>query len=109
MDRLEGKDLLGMILTPGEQRMLDGEEGPAKQKAMELLVNYGMALGAERFVDTNNVHVLAGFFPYPDLVKQVVPSLDVEEVASRFLLDADERISLDRVEAFTTNQHLYRQ
>ena len=101
-----GRDLLDMILSSGEQRMLNGEEGLAKQKAMELLVKYGTALGAERFVDTNNVHVLAGFFPYPDLVKQVVPSLDVDEVASKFLLDTDERIVLDRVKAFTTN-HIF--
>jgi len=95
-----------MILSPDEKRMLDGEEGPAKQKAMELLVSYGTALGAERFVDTNNVHVLAGFFPYPHLVKQVVPNLDVDEVVSKFLLDTDEPIVLNRVEAFTTN-HIF--
>ena len=95
-----------MILSYGEQRMLNGEEGLAKQKAMELLVKYGTALGAERFVDTNNVHVLAGFFPYPDLVKQIVPSLDPDEIVSKFFLDGDERIVLDQVTAFTTN-HIF--
>lgn len=95
-----------MILNPDEQRMLNGENGLAKQKAMDLLVRYGKALGAERFVDTNNVHVLGGFFPYPDLVKKVIPDLDVDEIASKFLLDSEERIILDRVEAFTTN-HIF--
>ncbi len=44
-----------MKLAPDEQAMLEGAQGKAKQKAMDLLVRYGEALGAERFVDTNNV------------------------------------------------------
>ena len=40
--------------------MLDGREGKAKQKAMELLVRYAEALGAERFVDTTNVAGVPG-------------------------------------------------
>jgi predicted aconitase len=44
-----------MKLTDSERAMLDGRDGKAKQKAMELLVRYAEALGAERFVDTNNV------------------------------------------------------
>ena len=35
--------------------MLEGREGPAIARAMDLLVRYGEALGAERLVDTNNV------------------------------------------------------
>ncbi len=35
-----------MRLTANEQAMLDGREGKAKQKAMELLVRYAEALGA---------------------------------------------------------------
>lgn len=46
-----------MILTDEEKALLDGSEGLARQKAMELLVRYGEALGAERLVDTNNVCV----------------------------------------------------
>ena len=44
-----------MNLTDTEKMMLEGREGLAVQKAMELLVRYGDALGAERLVDTNNV------------------------------------------------------
>src|SRR5262249_54719365 len=43
-----------------ERAMLDGREGKAKQKAMELLVRYGEALDAERFVDTTNVTGVPG-------------------------------------------------
>lgn len=37
-----------MKLRDNEQAMLDGKEGLARQKAMELLVKYGEALGTER-------------------------------------------------------------
>ena len=40
--------------------MLDGAKGGAKQKAMELLVRYAEALGAERFVDTRNIAGVPG-------------------------------------------------
>jgi len=49
-----------MHLTDPEQRMLDGRDGQARQKAMELLVRYAEALGAERFVDTRNVAGVPG-------------------------------------------------
>ena len=55
-------------LARDEQEMLDGKEGRAKQRAMEILVQYANALGAERFIDTNNVHLLIGFHPYPEVV-----------------------------------------
>ena len=44
-----------MHLTDDEQAMLDGRDGPAVQRAMDLLLRYGRALGAERLVTTNNV------------------------------------------------------
>jgi predicted aconitase len=44
-----------MQLKDDEKAMLDGKEGPTVQKAMEMLVRYGEALGAECFVDTANV------------------------------------------------------
>ena len=44
-----------MRLKDDEKAMLDGREGPAVQRAMELLVRYGEALGAEEMVDTKNV------------------------------------------------------
>ncbi len=52
-----------VALTPQEQAMLGGEQGDAVQKAMELLVRYADALGAERFVETNNVAGVPGSSP----------------------------------------------
>jgi len=47
-------------LTDDEKALLDGRQGKARQKAMELLVRYAEALGAERFVDTHNVAGVPG-------------------------------------------------
>jgi hypothetical protein len=44
-----------MRLPDWERAVLDGRDGRAQQKAMELLVRYGEALGAERLVETRNV------------------------------------------------------
>lgn len=96
-----------MRLTPDEQDMLEGKEGLAKQKAMELLVEYAEGLGAGEFVDTNNVAVLTGLFPYPELIKKLAPTLDPDEIASKFFLNSDELLAVDRVKAFTTS-HIYR-
>jgi len=49
-----------MILADDEKAMLDGAGGVAKQKAMELLVRYATALGADRFVDTKNIAGVPG-------------------------------------------------
>ena len=49
-----------MKLTDNELAMLDGREGKAKQKAMELLVRYAEALGVDRFVDATNVAGVPG-------------------------------------------------
>ena len=51
---------MALALTDDEQAMLDGRGGPARQKAMDLLVRYAEALGAERFVDTKNVAGVPG-------------------------------------------------
>ena len=49
-----------MILADDEKAMLNGAGGIAQQKAMELLVRYAEALGAERFVDTKNIAGVPG-------------------------------------------------
>ena len=49
-----------MKLSDAEQAMLDGSHGRATQKAMELLMRYAEALGAQRFVETTNVAGVPG-------------------------------------------------
>jgi predicted aconitase len=46
-----------MILTKNEERMLDGEEGYAAKKSMEILVALGNIYGAEKLIEVGSVQV----------------------------------------------------
>jgi hypothetical protein len=75
-----------MKLTDAEKAMLDGAEGRAKARAMDLLVRYGEALGAERLVETKNV---AGTWAATPFMKDFI-SRGYDAVFSEFNLDSDE-------------------
>jgi hypothetical protein len=83
-----------MLLTDAEKAMFDGREGKARQKAMDLLVRYGEALGAERFVDTRNVAGVPGSAnPFlQSYYKELGAGSDV--IFSYFDLDADELVEV---------------
>jgi predicted aconitase len=87
-----------MRLTDSERRMLDGAHGKARQKAMELLVRYGEALGAERLVETNNVAGVPGsanpfLQNYYKDASRSAPS-EYDAIFSYFDLDADELVEV---------------
>jgi hypothetical protein len=88
-------------LTDAEQAMLEGDSGAATQKAMELLIRYADALGAERFVETNNVAGVPGSAPQwiKDYYKE--DGGDYRAVFSRFDLDSDEVVDVPRMNAFS--------
>jgi predicted aconitase len=87
-----------MRLTDSEQAMLDGREGKAKQKAMDLLVRYGEALDAERFVDTTNVAGVPAYYSPVLLDYYKATAADAYDVIySRFDLDSDEVVEVPRV------------
>ena len=46
-----------MHLTKNEQKMLDGEEGNAVKKSMEILVALGNIYGAEKLIDVGSVQI----------------------------------------------------
>jgi predicted aconitase len=46
-----------MILTPDQQAMLDGAQGRASQKAMQILVTLGKIYGAERMLPVSSVQI----------------------------------------------------
>jgi len=97
-------------LSPDEKEMLVGNQGLDKQKAMELLVKYTKGLGARKLVNTNNVTVILGAIPDARIIRKIVPTLDVDEIASKFFLDSDDRVVVNRVKAFTTtNAYFYDQ
>ena len=56
-------------LTDYEQRMLDGQMGEFKQKALKKIVEYANALGAEELCTVTKATVYLGYHPYLDVVK----------------------------------------
>ncbi len=87
-----------MKLTDMERAMLDGRDGKAKQKAMQLLVRYAEALGAERFVETNNVAGVPGSYtPFLFDYYKATRANAYELVYSLFDLDSDEVVEVPRV------------
>lgn len=90
-----------MKLTDEEKDILDGSRGKARQKAMDLLVRYGEALGAERLVETNNV---AGGIPagLPFLRDWAMKAENLDEIFSEINLDAGETVEIPRIEVFAS-------
>lgn len=80
-----------MILTDFEKAMLDGVNGRAKAAAMDLLVRYGEAVGAERLVETNNV--AGAFNASTPSVKRIVDK-GFDAVYSELNLDSDEIVEI---------------
>jgi predicted aconitase len=87
-----------MKLTDAEQAMLDGASGKAKQKAMDLLVRYGEALGAERLVETKNV---AGTWNSASKAMLPFAEKSLDAVFSKFNLDSDEVVETPQAEVYT--------
>jgi predicted aconitase len=86
-----------MQLTRDEQEMLDGRQGRATQKAMELLVRYAEALGAERFVDTRNVAGVPGSAnPFLQNYYKDKSAGGLDAIFSHFDLDSDELVETPR-------------
>jgi predicted aconitase len=84
-----------MNLTPQEQEMLDGRQGRATQKAMELLVRYAEALGADRFVDTRNVAGVPGSAnPFLQNYYKGKSADGLDAIFSHFDLDSDELVEV---------------
>lgn len=84
-------------LTENEQAMLEGREGAAKQKAMELLVRYAEALGVDRFVDVTNVAGVPGQASVflSNYYKEAGGGYDA--IFSHFDLDSDELVDVPKV------------
>ena len=94
-----------MNLTRQEQEMLDGRQGKATQKAMELLVRYAEALGAERFVDTRNVAGVPGSAnPFLQNYYKDKGADGLDAIFSHFDLDSDELVEVPQ--ALVPTYHL---
>jgi predicted aconitase len=95
-----------MRLTDTEKAMRDGHDGPAVAKAMDLLIRYAQALGAERFVETRNVcGTVTATTPFMRDFALAKGGLDA--VFSEFNLDSAEVVPVpDRVRAFSSHLQL---
>jgi len=82
--------------------MFDGKEGPAIQKAMDLLVRYGEALDAERLADTNNVAGTIGA-TMPFLRSYAAGEQGFDAVFSEFSLDSGEVLAIPPVKVFSSH------
>ncbi len=92
------REEIRMKLTDHEKSMLDGTQGRAKARAMDLLVRYGEALGAERLVETNNV---AGAFNASTPSVRELASKGFDAVYSELNLDSAEVVEVPRMVANT--------
>lgn len=88
-------------LTDDESAMRDGRDGAAAAKAMDLLIRYADALGAEDFVYTNNVAGVPGSSPQWVKDYYAEDGGDYRAVFSRFDLDSDEVVDVPRMNAFS--------
>jgi predicted aconitase len=117
-----------MILTDEEKSMRDGRDGEAVARAMDLLIRYGQALGAENFVETRNVcGTVTASTPFMRdfaLAKSQessqasaglaagsnAPSFDdeagLDAVFSEFNLDSRQVVAVPQVRAFSTHLQL---
>ena len=89
-----------MRLTDEEKALLEGSEGIAREKAMELLVRYGEALGAERMVDTNNVCVSVTAGAY-STIRPATEVSAVDAALSMMYLDSDEPFEIPKAKVYT--------
>ncbi len=81
-------------LSEDEAAMLGGRDGAAVAKAMDLLVRYADALGAQDFVYTDNVAGVPGSSPKWVKDYYAADGGDYRAVFSRFDLDSDEVVDV---------------
>jgi predicted aconitase len=94
-----------MRLTDEEKAMRDGRDGPAVAKAMDLLIRYGEALGAQGLVETRNVcGTVTATTPFLRDFAYEKGGLDA--VFSEFNLDSSEVVPTPRVKAFSSHLQL---
>ena len=94
-----------MKLSDEEKAMRDGRDGAAVAKAMDLLIRYGNALGAEDFVETRNVcGTVTATTPFMRDFALKQGGLDA--VFSEFNLDSAEVVPVPKVRAFSSHLQL---
>lgn len=94
-----------MRLSDDEKAMRDGRDGPAVARAMDLLIRYGEALGAEDFVETHNVcGTVTATTPF--MRDFAIRQGGLDAVFSEFNLDSAEVVEPPRVKVFASHLQL---
>lgn len=94
-----------MRLTDVEKAMRDGQDGEGVAKAMDLLIRYGEALGAERLVETRNVcGTVTATTPFMRDFAMAKGGLDA--VFSEFNLDSQQVVATPKARAFSSHLQL---
>jgi predicted aconitase len=94
-----------MNLTDEEKAMRDGRDGGAIARAMDLLIRYGKALGAESLVETHNVcGTVTATTPF--MRDFAVAQGGLDAVYSEFNLDSAEVVAVPKVRAFSSHLQL---
>jgi len=94
-----------MLLTDEERAMADGRDGPAVARAMDLLLRYGRALGAERLVETRNV-VASVSATTPFMRSFAAQQGGMDAVFSQFSLDSDEVVAVPKIRTIAYHTQL---
>ena len=92
-----------MKLNRDELAMLQGRDGPAIAKAMDLLCRYGEALDAEKLIDTRNVAgTVAATTPFMRDFANRYPDGKggMDAIFSEFNLDSDETVAIPPAKVF---------
>jgi predicted aconitase len=94
-----------MRLSDEEKAMRDGRDGAAVAKAMDLLIRYGDALGAEALVETRNVcGTVTATTPF--LRDFALQKGGLDAVFSEFNLDSQDVVVTPKVKAFSSHLQL---
>lgn len=80
-----------MNLTDYERRMLDGEFGAARQKAIEFIVEYGTALNAPCLIPVSSV---AGGLEYSAFTRDFYEKYGMDALFSEFNLNSSEELEI---------------
>ena len=83
-----------MQLTDADQRILAGEDGPVRQKAMELIVRYGRIIDAAELCSVTWADLFCGCHAYLDVAR----STDFDRVFSTMSLCTPELVRLEAMD-----------
>ena len=101
-----------MKLTDSQNRILKGEYGVGKQKALEILKAVGEGFNAERFVPVDSVHIslsaqgadiwfaekMAGYGAEFEVIPSVNPGYSLCYFEAKSLLSEEARLNMERTE-----------